>query len=560
MQINKHNSLLLIGLIVLFHLFNNLYWISDDGGQNLGCESICHLERAFEIYNQVTPSEFGYFQSLARIFHYCWLASIRQKVIPPMCSGFSAISVLLAILFNIPFMQIVHLNMLYLILIIVFTYLFGKESGNRQTGLLAAFLVGFYPIIYGLSRKFVPELALIAATTIAYYLLIKSKYFEKTKYTISLGIVCFLGLVIHPLFSVYLTGALIYYCYSILKIKDKQKLHKFINFFICITITALALLLIFKDFREFKSETSAVFKEMHITLTTHSENFIGNADTATSELFLFAKQTDHCPCTQFTDRGMNIRCFSFYPIQLIYFLSPLFVILLLISIFFYFKNRQCKHKIIMFIWCFLPYLILCLLPKKWGRFYSPAIPALALITSSSISSIKKDKVRKLAMGLIIIGGIIQFFVYSYILSPHLRPPLAKVTESLNAHHPRSTNYKTTASKTIETIKNNTTAKDAKIGVFDVIQFSTRFSDLWYNDLTFYFRLLLNVYKKSPPPVNLHWQISSSVLEKEDYDFLVILNTEGKLLTAESLKKYNLIRKYLLEPPGNITVSIYKKRF
>ena len=95
------------------------------------------------------------------------------------------------------------------------TYLIGKNLGNKKIGLMAMLLISFYPMIYGISRKFVPEVALIALVSLAHYFLIKTAHFKHTKYSLLLGGIGFLGMIIHPLFIIFIFGGLLYYFYKI---------------------------------------------------------------------------------------------------------------------------------------------------------------------------------------------------------------------------------------------------------------------------------------------------------------------------------------------------------
>ncbi len=532
--------------------------MQQDGRHALGCESVFHFERAFEIYEQITPSSSNYLASVSRIINYPWAPQIRQPAISAAPSTYAAIGVFLTVLFNLSFLNLPQLNIIYLALIILFTYLLGKSIADKKTGCLSAFLVAFYPMVYGASRKLVPEIALTATVVCAYYLLVKTKTFKSILYSLLLGITGFFGMIIQPLFTAFISGGLLYYFYKIIRYTNKTKPQRFLNLSISIIIMLAALFFVHGDFYEFSLKTKDAFKEMRITLTTHSKTFVGNADTATDGLFLFASPTDSCPCTQTTDRGMNLRCILFYLSQLADQISFFCALLLIMSLFFFIKNKKCQSKMLLFVWVFLPYLILVLLPQKWGRFYLPGLPAVALITACGITNITHKRFKKILLVLIFIVSLTQFFMYSYYAAPG-KPALSKLTESINAHKPLQSNYHLTVRQIIKKINSNdVNTKKINIGLFDIVESADRFSIHWYNDLTYYFRLLMKFYKKAETHVTLHWNISASLIDENSYDFLVVLSDNDYILDEHIRKNYKLIQKNTLRP-ANIIVITYKKK-
>ena len=76
----------------------------------------------------------------------------------------------------------------FLALLIVFTYLLGKRLYGVKAGLLAAFLVSFYPIVTMLSRIYYLDLSLAALVTITFYLLACSDAFRHRGYALLFGV------------------------------------------------------------------------------------------------------------------------------------------------------------------------------------------------------------------------------------------------------------------------------------------------------------------------------------------------------------------------------------
>ncbi|MFH1093936.1 MAG: glycosyltransferase family 39 protein [Candidatus Omnitrophota bacterium] len=537
-----------------------MIWIRQDGRHALGCESVFHFERAFEIYAQIKAPSPNYLTSLTKLIKYPWLLQVRQPAVSAIPSTYAAVFVFLSILFNLSFLNLAQLNIIYLALIILFTYLLGKSLSCSKTGLLSAFLIAFYPMVYGASRKLTPEIALTAIVVCAYYLLVKTNFFKSISYSIVLGITCLFGIMIHPLFAAFISGGLLYCFFKIIKFTDKAKPQRFLNLITSILIMLASLFFMHENFHKFNIVTKDTFKEMSITLTKHSQTFIGNADTATDGLFLFASPEDSCPCTQTTSRGINLKCILFYLAQIPDQISFFCVFLLITSLFFFVKNKNCKGRVLLFLWAIFPYLILTLLPRKWGRFYMPALPALALITACGISSITDKRFKKILLVLILIVSFMQFFAYSYYALPG-RPFLSELTEFINTHKPFPSNYHFTVSQIMKQI-NNSNIPDQKqqttAGLFDLVTSADRFSSHWYNDLTYYFRLLMNFYKRADINIALNWDISTSIIDNNSYDFLVVLSDDDYVFDDQIIKNYQLMQKYTLKP-SNIIVITYKKK-
>ncbi|MBU4304550.1 MAG: glycosyltransferase family 39 protein [Candidatus Omnitrophica bacterium] len=540
----------LLLIIILFHLVNNLIWFSQDGNQYLGCETVFHLQRAFEIFSQNNNASLTH-AKISRI------AQVKTKVTSGIPSTYAAVSANLADLFNINFLSLKPLNIIYLFLIILFTYLIGKNLKDEQTGLFAAFLVSFYPMVYGLSRKFSPVIALTAIVCAAYYLLIKSKNFKDTKYSIILGITGFLGLIIHPLFLFFICGGLIYSAYAIIRYKDKSATLRTVNLFFCVIIMLLSVTIIYDNYAHLSSGITETLQEMRITLTTYSKNFVGNADKAKDDLFIFASPDDSCPCTQFSDRGLNLRCFSFYLFQLFDSASPFLFIIFLISLILYARDKGCREKPLLFLWIFLSYFLLTLLPRKWGRFYAPALPAAAIISACQIMSIKKEHLKNFLAAVIMIIAVTQFFIYSYVFAPYTPYP-GLIKESLSAHKPVPANYNRIAQEIMESMNNNAAA-DKKIGLFDITTSSGRFSEDWYDDLTYYFQILLKLHSKTNASFHLHWNLSSRGLEKNKYIFLIIIKDRNSVFEENLFSRYSLSNRYLLQP-ADLDVLVYVDKF
>ncbi len=68
---------------------------------------------------------------------------------------------------------------LYLLILLLFAYLCGKELKGPAAGLWAALFLGLMPWVFGLARYGRPYICLIAACAVSYYLLIRTRHFSR---------------------------------------------------------------------------------------------------------------------------------------------------------------------------------------------------------------------------------------------------------------------------------------------------------------------------------------------------------------------------------------------
>ena len=541
----------LLIFIGLFNLINNIVWISLDGHQDIGCETVYHFQRTFEIYNDIKSPTTNYLTSLYRLLTYPGLTQIKKIVVSAVPSGYALLTTYLGILFNSPFQNLVFFNIFYLLIIIYSTYGIGKHISDKRTGLLAAYLISFYPMIYGISRKLAPEFALIALVALFYYLLLKSDYLKNLKSSSLLIIIGFFGILIQPYFITYIMGGLLWTLFIIIKQKN-HRIQRTASLAICGLLIFIALLFCNNNIAGLKENITETFNEIKITLATKSEDFVGNADKGKNGLFLLGSPTDFCPCTQITDRGMNLRCLSFYPFQTFFLLSPLFAILFIISLFPYIQNRKQREKMLCFLWIIIPYIVFALLPRKWGRFVAPTFPVIAIITAAGIMQIKKLALKKIFIALILIGGLSQFFYYSYSQIKS-KPPLCDLNEGLFAHKYTKTNYASIAKK----IGLNALAQ-GKIEVYDITLTTGRFSDHWYNDLTLFFCVILSNHSNSPTLIEPSWALKTDQLKESTAStILIIKDTEYSINNQYLLTNFTLSNEYTLTP-ANLTAAVYKR--
>lgn len=164
----------LLVLLILFHIVANLIWLGQDGRTlygDTGNHALVSLE-IFDILRQ--PA----LDAPARIID----ASTFWPPFPYL------VSQPLYALWGVDTDVTVFTTTLFFALLIAFTYLLGRRLYGVAAGLLAAFILSFYPILFMLSRTYYQDVALAAMTTITFYLLLRSEAFSQRRFALLFGL------------------------------------------------------------------------------------------------------------------------------------------------------------------------------------------------------------------------------------------------------------------------------------------------------------------------------------------------------------------------------------
>ena len=210
-SINKYAVILF--LVILFHISNNIYFLNQDTSPLMWDTN---LRQEFSLRNYGQLKDGNFFGLLNQyIFFY-----------DPPLSTYPAF--FLYFLFG-TFQDIFSLQgTIFLIILIIATYLLGKELFNRDVGLLAAVLISFSPFILAISRMPFEDIAFAAMFTLTLYFFLKSKKFSDIKYTWFFNIS--LGMTQLSKFSAVIIIALISMTYIIIKaFFDKKDFKNFFN-------------------------------------------------------------------------------------------------------------------------------------------------------------------------------------------------------------------------------------------------------------------------------------------------------------------------------------------
>lgn len=105
-------------------------------------------------------------------------------------------------------------TIIFLGILIFSTYGIGKYIYNRNTGLLSAFLVSMYPIIFGENREYLIDIPVVALVALSIYVLLLTNNFKNKRYSIVFGITLGLGMLTKWTFIFFVIGP---FCYVLFR-------------------------------------------------------------------------------------------------------------------------------------------------------------------------------------------------------------------------------------------------------------------------------------------------------------------------------------------------------
>jgi 4-amino-4-deoxy-L-arabinose transferase-like glycosyltransferase len=189
-------ALALLGLLIAFHLYNNLLW-------RMSNELVYSMDRMF---HQVTS--LAYYDILRESVNLRTLFSALtwSDYYPPLVHlTVTAFYKLFGVSMDVAALS----NSLYLVLFLLAVYGIGKRLGGPWLGLLSAFVVSTFPIIFALSRYLYIDYALTAMVAVNIYLLLRSERFEHKGSSLLYGVTLGLGMLIKWTFIVFVAPPLL---------------------------------------------------------------------------------------------------------------------------------------------------------------------------------------------------------------------------------------------------------------------------------------------------------------------------------------------------------------
>jgi len=371
-------SYLALSLLFLFHIVNNIVIISKDTTPFIGDASGLYIQGCY--YSRLILNAI-------RSFDLCALPSILRDM--PLNGQFLVfVAEPFYFFLGISHDTAVVSNQFFFLMLILSIFGIGRVLFNSTTGLLAAFIISFYPAVFGFSRIYMLTFPVLSVASLCVYLLVKSDGFKDRKYAILFALACGLGVLLRPRFLVYIFIPTLFYILKDLVslYEQKRDLIKFpakqivVNIFLSIVLFCF-FLSPWISFESFLKYTN--YQRMWSSLPNF-QNIIPTLSYYLQVLF---------------------------GVQLHWLFSFLFLMGLLISLF----SRNKKPKIyFLIVWFVFSLIILSSFGlKQYTRLVIPLCAPLALITSAGLEKLLKLKVNRYALFVLLFFIIGQYFFLSY---------------------------------------------------------------------------------------------------------------------------------------------------
>ncbi len=364
--------LLLLG-ILFFHLYMNYEVLSKSQVCRTYDEAL-YLDKGRSFYNIIFRDR-NNFKHINRV-----VLKLEGQAHPPLVQFVQAAVIkLLTVSAKQVDSELIILitNGFFLFLLLISVYYIGSLLYGKAAGIFAAFLVSFFPMIYGQSRNMLLDFPLTGMTALSFWFLFKTNKFYNIKYSILLGIVLGLAALIKESYAVFIFFPLIYYVYVSFKVSPARRAG--INLALSILFAVLVAGIVY-----LRPVNFHVFNQ-YINLT-----------------FFISKNSTEMPWTY-------LKYFLLYP-------GVYLSIALVPALVSYFKNIRLQDKTVL-LWFFAPLIVFTLFPNRSLRFLIPILPAFALIAAAGVFQSKiTAKIKGIYILFLILSAFMQYFIYLFNFS------------------------------------------------------------------------------------------------------------------------------------------------
>jgi 4-amino-4-deoxy-L-arabinose transferase-like glycosyltransferase len=354
-------------------------------------------------------------------------------------------------------------NCLYLAILLWSVYGIGRQLYGRRVGLLASFLVSFYPILFSISRLSYVDYALTAMAALGIYLLLKTDGFRHRGWSLTFGLGMGLGLLTKWPFIAFAGAPIAYEAWrsGALKrllfvswggLEGATRLHRLVTspWFHVLAALALTAVWYIPNWDRLSGFVLGPWLPLISWLLLACTFYVvsrkaGQGTNLLSAVLIGGTLASawSLPNIGFSGRfvfvaygGINIQgkglSFlnpTFYgrylSMMLTEQLSPLFfaAFLLAVGVLVYASFRKgggwgawrqmSREAWLLLLWLVVPFLIFTLSQTWNSRFNIALLPAAALISARGLCSIRARGLRMAVISLLVICGVAQCFILSY---------------------------------------------------------------------------------------------------------------------------------------------------
>jgi uncharacterized membrane protein len=540
---NKKTVNLLLSLIIVISVSINLFWIFNYSNP-INSEDMVQLEPVIKlIKNEPLQSnnELNLFSKTKSNFIKIYISNF-QPIIP-------FIYYLGSKIYWHPFSPLI-VNLFFSVILILFSYLIGKELFNEKSGLLAALMVAFSQSILSYQRSIYDAFILITLFTINVFLFLKSNNFNKLSWSILWAISASICILSRYTQIIYIIFILLFSFITSFSTHNNYK-------------NNLTKLLVFKKF---------LIPILIILIFVLPHYILGkNVVDLSNNFFLRNIKKSNFEASSFFE-------FLIYPFFLINFqLGIFYFIMFIISSIVYLKTKKKKVNILLILFQIISSLMFfSFIHLKNNVITSMTIPLMLIFISGSIFNIKNKTIKKFIAIIIIIYSLLiilplelpdkinNFTNSSKISSNQIKESMYYLFNSefkiINKDHflvssynllkyTKKTNY---INDTLKILINSSNKKDISI-----LDLSTNLNE----ELQYY-----NLFLKYP--INIDYTFGRLIKNKTTnlsklnyYDFIILSEKNHSTIDYINLPSYELsLLDILKQKIINSTSFVFIKKF
>ena len=270
---------------------------------------------------------------------------------------------------------LVFVNFFYLIVLVFSVYGIGKIMFNVRVGIVSSLLTLFYPIMFGLSRRYLLDFALVAMVALVQYLSLKYAIEEKKSWGFLLIMAAIAAVLVKQSSIVFFIPLMI----ALFSLRGWRKEKLSLIFIIAIFISLCLLFVCYRELIYFW------FGDSEGLLTRFAEKFLWYLNTIRHAM-------------------LSPNLFLFFLIGFASFLA---------------FDRRWKILLIFASWTIPAFFVICIIKGLDARYLMGFLPAFAIITVGGIDALRRERIRNILLGGVICIGLIQFLNLSFDLKPSL---------------------------------------------------------------------------------------------------------------------------------------------
>ena len=267
--------------------------------------------------------------------------------------------------------MILGTNAIFLLILLISVMGIGSKLYDVKTGLLAAFIVGMFPLVAGFSRVAMIDFPLMSMVSLSFYLLLRTNSFTSLFASVLCGAGFGLAQLTKESAVIFILPVLLYYFCSTLALSDRRK--TVINFL----VTILSFIVV-AGASYGRADSFHVYSRYWGVLGINNHSLVSN-----------------------------------YFHALVIIMGPCLLLGVVLAFFVLILNFK-KEDFFIFIWFVAPFVIFSLSSNKAPRFILPLAPSIALILAAGVMRIDTARFFRLA-AVILVGflAMAQFTAYYF---------------------------------------------------------------------------------------------------------------------------------------------------